>query len=81
MTQTTTVAVDAALRGRRNANQGSDKLPISPLLDDSVKDGVPSVQVGVLPSTDAGGVQVRFFVVPLANPLVELEDSTLNDDL
>ena len=57
------------------------KLPISPLLDDSVNDGVPSVHVGVLPSTDAGGVHVRFFVVPLAKPLVELDDSTLNEDL
>lgn len=30
--------------------------PMSPLLDDSVKDGVPSVHVGVEPSTEAGGV-------------------------
>lgn len=33
--------------------------PMSPLLDDSVKLGVPSVQVGVDPSTEAGGVQVK----------------------
>lgn len=34
-------------------------IPISPLELDSVRLGVPSVQVGVEPSTDAGGVQVR----------------------
>lgn len=34
-------------------------LPISPLELDSVKLGVPSVQVGVDPSTEAGGVHVN----------------------
>lgn len=33
--------------------------PISPLLDDSVNEGVPSVQVGVEPSTEAGGVHAK----------------------
>jgi len=32
--------------------------PMSPLSEDSVKDGVPSVHVGVEPSTDTGGVHV-----------------------
>jgi hypothetical protein len=49
-------------------------LPRSPLLEDSVKDGVPSVQVGVLPSTDAGGVHVTLDLWP------EPADSTLNED-
>lgn len=52
-------------------------LPMSPLLDDSVNDGVPSVHVGVEPSTDAGGVHA----MPLECPAPELPDSTLNDDL
>lgn len=55
-------------------------LPISPLLEDSVKEGVPSVHVGVEPSTEAGGVQAR----PrewLECPAPELPDSTLRDDL
>lgn len=55
--------------------------PISPLLDDSVKEGVPSVHVGVEPSTDAGGVHAS----PLEwaeCPAPELPpDSTLNVDL
>lgn len=51
-------------------------LPRSPLLDDSVNEGVPSVHVGVLPSTDAGGVQVT---VDLVGP--EPLDSTLREDL
>lgn len=57
-------------------------LPISPLLDDSVKLGVPSVHVGVEPSTDAGGVHVKWPLAPLdPNPEVELPDSTLRVDL
>lgn len=58
--------------------------PISPEDDDSVNDGVPSVHVGVEPSTDAGGVQVRWRLVPVTtelNPEVEEPDSTLNEDL
>lgn len=54
--------------------------PMSPLLDDSVKDGVPSVHVGVEPSTEAGGVHAS----PrewLEWPAPELPDSTLKDDL
>jgi len=35
------------------------QLPRSPLELESVKLGVPSVQVGVEPSPDAGGVQAR----------------------
>lgn len=56
--------------------------PMSPLLEDSVKDGVPSVHVGVEPSTDAGGVQARplEWLDECPAPL-ELPDSTLNDDL
>lgn len=53
---------------------------MSPLLDDSVKDGVPSVHVGVEPSTEAGGVHAS----PrewLECPAPELPDSTLNVDL
>lgn len=34
-------------------------IPISPLELDSVKLGVPSVYVGVEPSTDAGGVHTK----------------------
>lgn len=59
-------------------------IPISPLLDDSVKEGVPSVQVGVEPSTEAGGVHVRVRPVPVApepKPDVDELDSTLRDDL
>jgi len=56
--------------------------PISPLLDDSVKLGVPSVQVGVEPSTEAGGVHVKCpLAPPEPNPDVELPDSTDSDDL
>lgn len=58
--------------------------PMSPLLDDSVKEGVPSVQVGVEPSTEAGGVQVRVrpvAVAPEPKPDVEELDSTLREDL
>lgn len=52
-------------------------LPISPLLELSVKDGVPSVQVGVEPSAlPAGGVQVKPPPPRLLPPL-----STLKDDL
>lgn len=57
---------------------------MSPDEEDSVKDGVPSVQVGVEPSTEAGGVQVKCRPPPVATepiPLVELPDSTLSDDL
>lgn len=57
---------------------------MSPLLDDSVKEGVPSVQVGVEPSTEAGGVQVRVrpvAVAPEPKPDVEELDSTLREDL
>jgi hypothetical protein len=57
---------------------------MSPLLDDSVNDGVPSVQVGVEPSTEAGGVHVRVRPVPVApepKPEVDELDSTLRDDL
>lgn len=51
-------------------------LPASPLLELSVKDGVPSVQVGVEPSAlPAGGVQVRPPPPRLLPPL-----STLNED-
>lgn len=59
-------------------------IPMSPLLDDSVKEGVPSVQVGVEPSTEAGGVQVRVrpvAVAPEPKPDVEELDSTLREDL
>jgi hypothetical protein len=57
---------------------------MSPLLDDSVKEGVPSVQVGVEPSTEAGGVHVRVrpvAVAPEPKPDVDELDSTLRDDL
>lgn len=54
----------------------TENSPRSPLLEDSVKEGVPSVQVGVLPSTEAGGVQVT---VERVGP--EPEDSTLREDL
>lgn len=59
-------------------------LPMSPDEEDSVKDGVPSVQVGVEPSTEAGGVQVKCLPPPVTTepiPLVELPDSTLSEDL
>lgn len=56
-------------RGVRRRNQNDQLIPLvscavsilpnSPLELDSVRLGVPSVQVGVEPSTDAGGVQVR----------------------
>lgn len=50
---------------------------MSPLLELSVKDGVPSVHVGVEPSAlPAGGVQVRPPPPRLLPPL-----STLSDDL
>lgn len=54
--------------------------PISPLLDDSVKEGVPSVQVGVEPSTEVGGVQANPLEWVLEWPAPELPDSTLSDD-
>ena len=51
-------------------------LPASPLLELSVKDGVPSVQVGVEPSAlPAGGVQVKPPPPRLLPPL-----STLSED-
>lgn len=58
--------------------------PISPLLEDSVKEGVPSVQVGVEPSTEVGGVHAS--PLPEYPPLLEwpapeLPDSTLSVDL
>lgn len=53
---------------------------MSPLLDDSVKDGVPSVHVGVEPSTEAGGVHAKPLEW-LECPAPELPDSTLNVDL
>ncbi|KAG8307239.1 hypothetical protein J6590_026802 [Homalodisca vitripennis] len=66
-------------------NKKGDKYsPISPEEEDSVKEGVPSVQVGVEPSTDAGGVQVRCLPVPVTTdpiPDVEDPDSTLSEDL
>lgn len=49
-----------------------------------MKDGVPSVHVGVEPSTDAGGVHVRCLPVPVTTepiPDVDEPDSTLNEDL
>lgn len=49
-------------------------IPISPLLEDSVKLGVPSVKVGVDPSTDAGGVHARL-LPPLDSTLNELRPS------
>lgn len=54
--------------------------PISPLLEDSVKEGVPSVQVGVEPSTDVGGVHAKPLEWLLEWPAPELPDSTLSDD-
>lgn len=54
--------------------------PISPLLEDSVNEGVPSVHVGVDPSTEAGGVQANPLEW-LECPAPELPDSTLNVDL
>lgn len=54
--------------------------PISPLLEDSVKEGVPSVQVGVEPSTDVGGVHGKPLEWLLEWPAPELPDSTLSDD-
>lgn len=53
---------------------------MSPLLEDSVNEGVPSVQVGVDPSTEAGGVQANPLEW-LECPAPELPDSTLNVDL
>lgn len=54
-----------------------NNLPMSPLLELSVKDGVPSVHVGVEPSAlPAGGVHVRPPPRLLLPPL-----STLSDDL
>lgn len=55
-------------------------IPISPLLEDSVNEGVPSVHVGVEPSTEAGGVQAKPLEW-LECPAPELPDSTLNVDL
>lgn len=52
-------------------------IPKSPLEEDSVKLGVPSVQVGVLPSTESGGVQVRVRTIGVGPTLV----STPSDDL
>lgn len=52
---------------------------MSPLLDDSVNEGVPSVHVGVDPSTDAGGVHASPLEW-LEWPAPELPDSTLRDD-
>lgn len=46
-------------RSERVACRGDEwpeNVPMSPLELDSVKLGVPSVQVGVEPSTEAGGV-------------------------
>lgn len=39
-----------------SGDEWPENVPISPLELDSVKLGVPSVQVGVDPSTEAGGV-------------------------
>lgn len=52
---------------------------MSPEDEDSVKDGVPSVQVGVEPSTLAGGVHARCLPVPVTPepmPDVDEPDST-----
>lgn len=57
---------------------------MSPDDEDSVKDGVPSVQVGVDPSTLAGGVHARCLPVPVTPepiPDVDEPDSTLREDL
>lgn len=57
---------------------------MSPEEEDSVKDGVPSVHVGVDPSTLAGGVHVRWRPVPVITdpiPDVDEPDSTLSEDL
>lgn len=42
----------------RRVSEAVASIPKSPLEEDSVKLGVPSVQVGVLPSPESGGVQV-----------------------
>ena len=50
--------------GKQSGRMYMITIPISPLLEDSVKLGVPSVHVGVLPSHEAGGVQVIVFLCP-----------------
>lgn len=64
-------------RAMKPLKQQLASIPKSPLEEDSVKLGVPSVQVGVLPSTESGGVQVRVRTIGVGPTLV----STPSDDL
>lgn len=64
-------------RAMKQLQQQLASIPKSPLEEDSVKLGVPSVQVGVLPSTESGGVQVRVRTIGVGPTLV----STPSDDL
>lgn len=61
---------------RGKDSKATPSIPKSPLEEDSVKLGVPSVQVGVLPSTESGGVQVRVRTMGVGPTL----ESTLSVD-